>query len=296
MFKQLLGTAIIGAVLAGPVDAKDFSFSVSGHGSDVIFVPGLGTSPKVMENVSAAMDDVRWHLLSMPGFAGHAPSDRLGEDPLTVAASAVTAYIAEQDLECPVLMGHSVGAIIGVVIAADARQNLCGLVLMDAPPALGAVMARDTQPETLKALADSIARPLANFSPSQFAEWAGQMAESWGVEPSTHSQVTAMVAASDPATVSGIFAEALKTDVTPLLGQVTVPTLIVFTTPQGPGLTDEMTEDFYRAAYADLANGHFHHIPDAGHFLMLDQPAATATVIADFLVHHVEKPASRATP
>lgn len=283
MFKQILSVAIIGAVMAGPVNAEDFSFSVSGEGRDLIFVPGLGTSAEVMEDVVDAMGDARWHVLSIPGFAGRAPSENLGENPLTSAATAVSDYIAEQNLECPVLMGHSVGAIIGVFTAANDRQELCGLVLMDAPPALGAVMAQDTQPETLEALADSIARPLADFSPSQFADWAGQMAEGWGVEPSTRSQVTAMLAASDQGTVSDVFAQALTTDVTPLLGQVAIPTLILFTTPQGAGLTDEMIEEFYRGAYADLANGHFRHIPDAGHFLMLDQPAATAAAIADFL-------------
>lgn len=283
MFKHILGAAIIGAVIVAPANAGEFSFSVSGHGRDVIFVPGLGASAKVMQDVANTMEDVRWHLVSVPGFAGRAPSDGLGDDPLAVAAEAVSTYIAEQDLQCPILIGHSVGALVGIGIAADARQNVCGLVVMDAPPALGAVLAQDSQPETLEALADSIARPLADFSPAQFADWANQMAESWGGRPSTRQTVAAMVAASDQATVSRVFAQALTTDVTPMLGQITVPTLVMFTTPQGHGLTDEMIEGFYRTAYAGLPNGYFRHIPDAGHFLMLDQPAATATAIADFL-------------
>jgi pimeloyl-ACP methyl ester carboxylesterase len=283
MFKQILGAAIIGAVIAAPANAGDFSFSISGHGKDVIFVPGLGASAEVMKDVANAMEDVRWHLVSVPGFAGRAPSEKPGEDPLTVAAAAVSTYIAEQDLQCPILIGHSVGALVGIRIATDARQNVCGLVVMDAPPALGAVLAQDAKPETLQTLADSIARPLADFSPSQFADWANQMAESWGGRPATRESVAAMVAGSDQATVSRVFAQALTTDVTPLLGQITVPTLVVFTTPQGHGMTDEMIDSFYRTAYAGLTNGQFRHIPDAGHFLMLDQPAATAAAIADFL-------------
>ena len=208
MFKKILSAAIIGAAMAGPVIAADLSFSVSGEGRDVIFVPGLGTSAEVMAEVADAVDDVRWHFLSVPGYAGHAPSETLGEEPLTVAASAVSDYIAGQDLQCPILMGHSVGAIIGVVVAAEAQQDVCGLVLMDAPPALGAVMAADASPETLEALADSIARPLADFSSSQFTDWASQMAESWGGQPETRSQVAAMVAGSDQATLSDILAQA----------------------------------------------------------------------------------------
>tara|TARA_R110002020_G_scaffold184947_2_gene382353 strand:- start:65845 stop:66705 length:861 start_codon:yes stop_codon:yes gene_type:complete len=283
MFKQIIGAAIIGALAAGPVQAGDFTFSVSGQGRDVIFVPGLGTSPEVMEVVADRMKHFRWHFVSIPGFASRVPSETPGEDRIAAAASAVSDYIAEQELPCPVLAGHSVGAIIGVAVAADGRQGLCGLVLMDAPPALGAVMAQDTRPETLEALADSVARPLADFSRSQFRDWAGQMAEGWGGQASTRMKVAAMMAESDPATVSGLFAQALTTDVTPLLGRIDIPTLVLFTTPQGAGLTDDMIGDFYRAAYADLSSGQFRHIPDAGHFLMLDQPTATAAAIADFL-------------
>ena len=283
MFKQILSAAIIGAVMAGPVKAEEFAFSASGHGKDVVFVPGLGASAEVMEDVAGAMDDVRWHFLSIPGFAGRAPSENLGEAPLAATAAAVSDYIAEQDLQCPILMGHSVGALVGVLIAAEARQKLCGLVVMDAPPALGAVMAQNAPDQTVEALVASIARPVADFSPSQFADWAKQMADSWGGQASTRETVAAMVAASDQATVSDVFAQALTTDVTPILAQVAIPTLVLFTTPQGAGLTDEMIDGFYRSAYAGLTKGHFRHIPDAGHFLMVDQPAETAAAIAEFL-------------
>lgn len=283
MFRQILSATIIGTVMAVPVSADDFSFSVLGHGRDVILVPGLGSSAEVMDDAADATGDVRWHLLSFPGFAGNPRSEHLGEATLTSAATAVSDYIVAQDLGCPILIGHSVGAIISVLVAATAPSPICGLVLMDAPPALGAVMAQSASPDDLEALAETIARPLADLSPSQFADWATQMAESWGGQPSTRSRVAAMIAKSDQATVSEVFAQAILTDVTPLLGQVTMPTLVLFATPQGLGLTDEMIEDFYRAAYADLPDGHFRHIPDAGHFLMLDQPAATAAAITAFL-------------
>lgn len=61
-------------------------------------------------------------------------------------------------------------------------------------------------------------------------------------------------------------------------------------------MTDTVIETFYRSSYSGLANRHFRHIPDAGHFLMLGQPAATAAAITDFLDRNVEESARPTTP
>ena len=79
--------------------------------------------------LAAALIDSRLTLLKrreVPTPASQTPA---------ALAAALAALVAHLQLEQPLIVGHSLGALIGSAYAADYPDGLCGLVLAD--PAQG---------------------------------------------------------------------------------------------------------------------------------------------------------------
>ena len=105
------------ALLPSLVFAKDFSsarISVrsAGSGSDVILIPGLGSSPRVWAEMVKAIPGHRYHMIQVSGFAGQ-PVGANNVGPVAApVAEEIARYIAEQGLQKPAVVGHSLGGSI----------------------------------------------------------------------------------------------------------------------------------------------------------------------------------------
>lgn len=280
MFRTTVCAIALLFAAASPAEANDVTIATSGEGRDVIFIPGLGSSPDVMDEVWAGLGEVRVHAVSIAGFAGAAPG--AGTDVLADTSEAIADHVATEGLDCPVVVGHSLGVLVAVMLAAKDDIELCGLVLIDGPPAPGAVMVESATPEALAGLADNMAGPIAGMSDAVFTAWAGGMAQGWATTDEARAQVAAMIARSDPGRISTAFSQVIQADVTPLLAQIDLPSLVLYTTPQVPGMDDATIGGFYAFAFSSLEDASLVHIPDAGHFVMLDAPEATALAIGNF--------------
>jgi len=74
------------------------------------------------------------------------------------------------------------------------------------------------------------------------------------------------------------FKKVVNDDVRADAAQVAVPTLIVY------GQNDEQTPPRYGEIFKQaIATSQLHVIPDAGHFVHLDQPQKTTSLIKEFL-------------
>ncbi|WBL74456.1 alpha/beta fold hydrolase [Serratia liquefaciens] len=113
------------------------SWREAGHGRPVVLLHGIssGSASWIKQfNDSGLADGHRLLAWDAPGYGGSLPLT-LSEPDAAAYAAALAALVAHLQLEQPLIVGHSLGALIGSAYAAAYPDGLCGLVLAD--PAQG---------------------------------------------------------------------------------------------------------------------------------------------------------------
>jgi pimeloyl-ACP methyl ester carboxylesterase len=113
---------------------------------EIILIPGLSSSPEIwqgtVDHLAQAPRGEGWriHRIHIQGFAG-APAEDNAEGPVAApVAEEIARYIAENDLDHPVIVGHSMGGTIGLMLAArhpDAIGKHDHLVIETGPGSSG---------------------------------------------------------------------------------------------------------------------------------------------------------------
>lgn len=90
-------------------------------------------------------------------------------------------------------------------------------------------------------------------------------------------------AASDRTVVANAMYEDMIDDARPLLPQITAPATVVYAYDAQMGRPPAFVDGMYATAYAGLKDVKLKRVDDGFHFIMLDQPAAFAAEVAEFL-------------
>ncbi|CAI2786992.1 2-hydroxy-6-oxo-6-phenylhexa-2,4-dienoate hydrolase [Serratia grimesii] len=113
------------------------SWREAGHGRPVVLLHGIssGSASWIKQfNDHELADGHRLLAWDAPGYGGSLPLT-VSQPDATAYAAALAALVAELQLDQPLIVGHSLGALIGSAYAAGYPDGLCGLVLAD--PAQG---------------------------------------------------------------------------------------------------------------------------------------------------------------
>lgn len=311
MFRALIraAAAAVAVGLAGPVMAQarehadhsghrhaDFESArmhvridgAAGPGvRDVILIPGLSSSPRVWQG---AIDHLgpgwRVHSIHIQGFAG-APAEGNAEGPVAApVAEEIARYIAEQGLEKPAVVGHSMGGTIGLMLAARHPDAVGRLMVVDMTPFMGAMFGQPgTHPtaESVTPVADRIHAQMLNSPEETYRARAAETVAAMVRDEAAEPMILADTAASDRTVSANAYRELIVTDLRPELARITVPTEVVYVAFDFPGMTPEMTDAIYRMSYATLPGVELTRIDDAAHFVFLDQPEAFFRELDAFL-------------
>jgi pimeloyl-ACP methyl ester carboxylesterase len=242
-----------------------FSVQIVGSGPDVLLIPGLASSREVWRAAVAAVPGYRYHLLQVAGFAGEAARGNAEGPVVAPLVEEIARYIEAQGLRRPAIVGHSMGGIIGMRLAA--RH----------PDRVGRVMVVDMLP-----------RPTSLYG----GETAGRLAEQLGViadDPIGRQLLSSVISAFTPAADAGrasdadVVARAMRdlgtTDLTPDLPRIRVPLTVVYATRDEAGGTERTFAQAYRGA----RGARLIPVSGSGHLVMADQPRRFATALRDFL-------------
>lgn len=255
------------------------------EGPHVILIPGLTSSPEIWQSLIDRLDGPhRLHLVHVQGFAGAPAMDNAAGLVSAPVAEDLARYIREQGIEDPVVIGHSMGGTIALMLAARHPDLVGKLMVVDQIPFMGQAFGDpNATPESLMPMANMIRDGMANSTQEAFAaQSAGSIAsmvrtESLREGPLRHS------ATSDPRVSGNAMHELIVTDLRPELKNVTVPTEVVYVAFAWPGMTPELTDQIYRGAYTGLTGATFTRVDEAAHFIMLDQPDVFAARVNAFI-------------
>lgn len=252
---------------------------------DVILIPGLSSSPEVWDGLTEQLKGrYRVHRIHVQGFAG-APAEDNATGPVSApVAEDLARYIAEQGLNKPAVIGHSMGGTIGMMLAARHPDSVGRLMVVDMVPFMGAMFgAPGATAESVTPTADQIYAAMANGPEESYRQQAAASITGMINTESLRAGPLEDAATSDRAVSASAFRELIVTDLRPELARITVPTEVLYVRFNDPRMTNEMVDGIYRMSFANLPGAELKRIDDSAHFIMLDQPARFAAEVNAFL-------------
>ena len=266
-----------------PADAR-FTVTVEGSGPDVILIPGLSSPRAVWDGARAALrGKYRLHLVEMKGFGGSAPGPNLDGRILDTTVDQLAAYAAANHLKAPAVVGHSMGGLIGLMLARKHPEAVGKLMVVDALPFIGEIFS----PNATVAMLEPQARMMRDMMAASFGKPANpavtaQIAATNALKPASQAQVAAWVTTADPRITAAAMYEDMTTDLRPDMAKIATPVTLLYPWAEGR-VPKERADALYRGAYAPAKAVTYVPVADSGHFIMLDQPAAFDAALTAFL-------------
>ncbi len=270
------------AAPAAPAEFRDLRVDVVGQGRPVLMIPGLNSAASTWDQTCAALQPgVQCHIVQLPGFAG-APAVAT-DNFLNGMRDRLLAYLDDRKLDKPVVMGHSLGGVLALQMAAataDKPGRIERLVIVDSLPFLAGL--RGMTPETAKGAAVAMRQQMQSASKEQWEAGARQGSMGMSRTPANNERVYAWSLASDRATSAQAMSELWADDLRPLLPKITAPTLVLgaWAAYEPMGSTLESTQKIFETQYAGLSGVKVVMSQRGYHFLMWDD--------ADWLVGEVK--------
>src|SRR5688500_13604760 len=130
------------------------SIQTIGKGDPVILIPGLASPRSVWDGVAPELAKRhRLILVQLNGFGGDDPGGNSKPGILPGAVSELAGYLADNKIEQPALIGHSMGGLVGMMLARDHPQAVGRLMIVDALPFFGVLMSPGATVEAVRPVA-----------------------------------------------------------------------------------------------------------------------------------------------
>jgi pimeloyl-ACP methyl ester carboxylesterase len=247
------------------------SVQVRGTGNDVILIPGLTNGRSLWDGTVKAVPGYRYHLVQVAGFAGEPARGNASGKVVASVANEIARYISEAKLREPALIGHSMGGVVAMMVAARF------------PGRVGKVMAVDILPAPASGF---------GFAGAQVRPFADALFGSLMSSPGGRRTLDTLIgrfggsgvsnSGSDSVVVAHATHELATTDLSPELPRIKAPLTIVYAAPSVP--QDAVAVDrLYKASYAPAKAARLRRVPGATHMIMYSQPQRFYAEVREFL-------------
>ena len=246
-----------------------------GSGPAAVLIPGLGSSTAVYDDLAGKIGGKhRLIFVQVNGFAG-APAAASTDNLIPGAVDELAGWLAANKIEHPAVIGHSMGGLMGMMLASEHPVAVGKLMIVDALPFYGMLFGPSATPDTVRPIVEQMRRGLVTGAAP--------------LEPPPHmsntdagrAKVAAWLKASDRKTVGEALVEDATIDVRADLPKLNVPVTVVYAVSSAE--RKAMTDGLYREAYKALPKAKLVSISDSDHFIMLDQPASFTAAVEAFL-------------
>ncbi|MGE4431336.1 MAG: alpha/beta fold hydrolase [Sphingobium sp.] len=260
-----------GRALAAAFTSKRLTVTQQGtagpKGRDILLIAGLASGPDIWKGLAARLPGHRLHLVHIAGFA-HMPAGANATGPLLSSlVDELARYLTSGNIQAPVIIGHSMGGILAMMLALRRDLAIDRLMVVDMLPE-GAAMLGGTA-QGLGYLAGQLNGYLSGTKAGRQL-LARMVMDTPGAE------------GSDPQVVAQALTELAQIDLTPRLAALTRPLKVVYALPADKEMAANQQQR-YRSAYAQARTASLSGIGPSGHAIMLDQPARFAEAVTTFL-------------
>jgi len=252
----------------------------------VYLIPGLTAPAAAWDGVRPALEARHEvHTLSLAGFGG-VPATDYGANFMLAQADAIAARLKAEKVKGAVLVGHSLGGSLSLMVAQRAPEAVSKVVIVDSVPFLAQWMSGGAVQtvEQAQGMAQGMRKGMSE------GDWAESVARQRGAlamqskDAAYQSQIEAWMLASDQKTVANAMGDLMALDLRPELAKISQPTLVLMAHDPGfTPLTEEMLLGFAKAQYQGLPNAEVRTVSGARHWIMHDQREAFLAAIEAFI-------------
>jgi pimeloyl-ACP methyl ester carboxylesterase len=276
--------AALGLLLALATSAaentRSFQVQVTGSGRPILLIPGLASSgdtwTTTVDHVSGRFT---CHVLTLAGFAG-TPAI---EGPLfPTVRRELAEYIRRQHLDRPIVIGHSLGGMLAMALAADHPDLVGPLVMVDAMPFLAGPNMQVKSLEEARPIVAKIDAYMSSMTPQQWNAYAasGTSTRYMVTSASDAETLVRWSVATDRHTLTRALIEAYSVDLRDDIAKITSPVLALGTwrgwhDQLAANKIDVPKEAFmgsFAEQFSQLPRLHFVLHDTARHFIMWDDP------------------------
>jgi pimeloyl-ACP methyl ester carboxylesterase len=259
-------------------------------GRDIILIPGLSSSPRIwqatVDHLAQSQRSGGWrvHRIHVQGFAGAEAKGNATGPVAAPVAEEIARYIAEQGLDKPVVVGHSMGGTIGMMLAARHPEAVGRLMVVDMIPFMGAMFGPPgTTAESVIPVADQVYAAQSTAEREAYLTQARATVSAMVATEAQRAIPLSDVEASDQQVSASSYRELITNDLRPELSKITAPTEVLYVKFNDARMTNEVTDMIYQASFANLSGVKLKRIDDAAHFVFLDQPEAFHAALDAFV-------------
>ncbi len=272
-----------------------FGVKVYGRGKPMILIPGIrGNGPATYATTVAHLKDhYKCYVITLAGFAGQ-PASAKDSDVMKGQRDELIAYVKEQHLQKPVLMGFSFGGVLAMWMAATAPDLFGKLVDIDGLPFEDALEHPSLNIDSLRDTLNTYYHHLRLRTPEQIAhndsirhspqnERAGfEFVKSLISDTTQIPQVMAWDKASDSKAAGLMLCEIEVLDLRDDIAKIQSPILVLGSWLGWDNIkTKEEAEKAYALQFAKAKNCHIVFSEKGKHFLMWDD--------YDWFIHEIDK-------
>jgi pimeloyl-ACP methyl ester carboxylesterase len=285
MFSTLLAGVValsISAAIADPISER-MTVTVRGKGPDVVLIPGLACSSAVWDATAKQLEGrFRLHIVQVAGFAS-SPSGANAQGPvIQPTVDAIDAYIKTNKLKAPKVIGHSLGGLMGMMLAIQHPEDVDKLMIVDSLPFFGVIFGMDDI-AAAKPQATTMRDTILNETQDAYADGENAFLPSLVKSPEGLKAATKWAIASDKSVVARALYEDMTMDLRPKLKEIKTSVTMLYPWDSSTGMPQNVVDGMYRDNFAALPNKTLVRIDDSRHFIMLDQPTAFAKQVDTFL-------------
>ncbi len=266
-----------------PNDAEArFSVTVTGTGPDVILIPGLGNSRDVWNaTVDRFKGQYRLHVLNIAGFAGEPAGANAEGEVIAPSVVALDAYIKAKKLTKPVVVGHSMGGLMALMLGASHPEDAGKLVIVDAFPFIGTAFNQPTV-DAIRPQAERFRTTIISATPEQFETMQRGMIA--GPNPPAYGEeMVGWTLKSTRRVMAQAMYDDMVTDMRPALPSIKTRIVMFYPHHSRSGMPVETTDTIYREAYKSAPDAQLIRVDNSTHFIMLDQPEFFHAKLAEAL-------------
>ena len=268
--------AVNAGAVDGPAQPALFQVQVTGHGHPMILIPGLSSSGDTWTGTVEHFEGrYRCYALTLAGFAGVPPvhSDHF----LDGVVEQLHQYIRQNNLNSAVVVGHSLGGAVALMLAEQHPSDVGQLVIVDSLPFLPHAWMNLDSVAAAKPVAEGMRKRIDDETQAQYEAFirSGTATRPMVSSDANFQMITQWGLNSDQHTVAQAMYELYTTDLRPALSQVAAPTLVMETWIglKTAGATRNDVDKEFHEQYTNLKNVRYSVSDKGRHFVMLDDPA-----------------------
>ncbi|MEM9633560.1 MAG: alpha/beta hydrolase [Pseudomonadota bacterium] len=265
-------------------DSDKLYITSSGSGDPVLIIPGLASSPDAFWEAfnNAEIEGHTSYWITLGGFGGR-PSPRSPEPFTAPAASELARFIREQELTDVALIGHSMGGVVSMLVAAEITGRIDRILIVDSVPFLAGLIQPDADLEQITDGRAQILERYTSMTDEQFNMALRQGLAIQATSEKAQSIVWDDIERSDRRAIAFAAAEIFTTDYRSVLPDIDAKvTVLVPHNKHSPGSESQLLGR-YKELYSGLESVEFKVIKDSRHFIMLDQPKLFSQAVEEFL-------------